>query len=71
MKVLLKCMPVRWNAFFLSAERFVENEKALKMFFTLECKDHSLTDDEWMVLKELVEVLRPMYNVTKELSAER
>ena len=54
MKVLLKCMPVRWNAFFLSAERFVENEKALKMFFTLECKDHSLTDDEWMVLKELV-----------------
>lgn len=69
--VLIKCVKTRWNAFFKSAERFVANEKALRMFFAVECKQHALTDDEWILLKEVIKILRPLYNVTKELSAER
>ena len=64
-------MPVRWNAFFLSAERFCENEKALRMFFCMECKQYALSDDEWIILKKIVEILKPLFTATKVLSGQK
>ena len=70
-KILIQSVPTRWNSLFLMLERFLELKDALVLFFAQEKSDKSLTNEEWQDVEDLVQLLRPLYDATVEISGEK
>ena len=51
--------------------RFLELKEALKIFWTKYCQEYEFTETEWTLLAEFVKVLKPLYNATVELCADK
>ena len=70
---LVSSVKTRWNSVYLMAVRALEMRQALVLFFDEYSIDEEekLTDEDWKLLKTLTAVLRPLYLVTLELSAEK
>ena len=52
-------------------ERFLELKEALVLFFVQEKCDDALSPQDWNDVDGLVQVLRPLYDATVEISAEK
>ncbi len=70
-KKLIQSVPTRWNSLFLMLERFLELKEALVLFFVQEKSDDALSPLDWNNIEGLVQVLRPLYDATVEISAEK
>ena len=69
-KIITDC-PTRWNSTYNMLQQFLEQEAAI----TVMCSSAggpraSLTVSEWSMLEELVQILKPLEEATRELSVE-
>ena len=67
---MIRDVVTRWNSFWEAMDRFLDLREALEYFWLRYCKEFKLTETEWTLLKELHEVLGPLYAATLELSSE-
>ncbi|XP_072400765.1 E3 SUMO-protein ligase ZBED1-like [Diabrotica undecimpunctata] len=72
-KKLKKDVVTRWNSTYLMLERFVELEEAIRT--TLALMDSVslpvIPTEEWTFIKELIIILKPFYDITELMSAEK
>ncbi|KAF0755105.1 zinc finger BED domain-containing protein 4-like [Aphis craccivora] len=71
-KKLLQDISTRWNSTYYMLDRFLELEDAIRG--TLGLLDNNpigLTIDEWTIVKELIQVLRPFEEATKAVSSSK
>jgi hypothetical protein len=71
-KKLLQDISTRWNSTYCMLDRFVELEDAIRgTLGLLDNPPNGLTTDEWAILKELIQVLRPFEEATKAVSGSK
>ena len=68
---LLQHVPHRWNSLYQMFDRFVQLKPAIILFLSEEEKRPEFTNEEWGAMKGLVTLLKPLYDVTTELCAEK
>ena len=68
---LLQHVPHRWNSLYQMFNRFVQLKPAIILFLSEEEKRPEFTNEEWGAMKGLVTLLKPLYDVTTELCAEK
>ncbi|XP_066964310.1 zinc finger BED domain-containing protein 4-like [Macrobrachium rosenbergii] len=62
----------RWNSTYERFERLIQQEEAVKVAIVrLDNPAEILEKEEWQMLKDLIKILRPFNEVTKELSSEK
>lgn len=61
----------RWNSTYEMLQRISQIKDALVSTLSLNRPDLMLTFEEWDVISELVTILKPFYEVTIEVSAEK
>lgn len=69
---LLQDVSTRWNSTFYMLERLIvleESVKATMSIINMELKHH-LTMEEWIIVKQLAQILKPFESVTKNISGE-
>ncbi|CAK5077427.1 unnamed protein product [Meloidogyne enterolobii] len=65
----IKDIPTRWNSAFFMCKRLIEQRAAIQNYaFKKERQDLDLTDNEWAILGELVELLSPLEELTRLFS---
>ncbi|XP_031330565.1 zinc finger BED domain-containing protein 1-like [Photinus pyralis] len=69
---LLQDVATRWNSTFYMLERFIALEDTVKATMALTNMDPTshLTTDEWVAIKQILQVLKPFEKVTKTVSGE-
>ncbi|CAH1640754.1 unnamed protein product [Spodoptera littoralis] len=70
-KRLLQAVPTRWNSVFFMLERFLELQEALRS--TAGLLDRyilTLSIEEWKICKDLCTILKPLQEVTQQMSGE-
>lgn len=69
---LLQDVPTRWNSTFYMLDRFIRLQDAIKATVALSNLDgsYTLTVDEWEIIRQLCQVLKPFEEVTKTISGE-
>ncbi len=72
-KKLLQEVETRWNSTFLMMERMLELKEAVSLLLAHSSMKNisQLTSDTWESVQDAVEVLRPLYEATLELSGEK
>ena len=71
LRKLIQDVDTRWNSEFLMSERFVEMAPLISAaLFNLRNAPPMLDREEMETLKEMVEILRPIEQATRELSAQ-
>ncbi len=73
-KKLLQDVVTRWNSLFLMLERFLKLKNAVTLFLSDAGMDKDIGhfgSCQWEVIEEAVQLLRPCYEATVELSAEK
>lgn len=70
---LISYCKTRWNSFYLMVQRAVDMKDALILFFSeFKSKDlEPLNDKDWALMVEILPVMKNLYLVTNELSAEK
>lgn len=70
-KKLIQDVATRWNSTFYMVERFVELENAIRATIGIVNDSlNQLTLEEWNILKELCQILKPFEDATKCISGE-
>lgn len=72
-KKLKKDVVTRWNSTYLMLERFVELEEAIRTTLALidAVSLPVIPTEEWMFMRELIIILKPFYDITELMSAEK
>jgi hypothetical protein len=68
---LLLDVPTRWNSFFIMLERALILKDAVVLFQSQSQETGMLSGVDWNIIKSLVNVLKPLHDVTTELSTEK
>ncbi|XP_049318602.1 zinc finger BED domain-containing protein 4-like [Bactrocera dorsalis] len=69
---LIQSVETRWNSTFYMIERFVKVEDAVKSTVALIDKElPRISPEEWLLLKDLLTVLKPFEYTTKEISGQK
>ena len=67
--MLIQQVSTRWNSLYLMLERFEVLAKPLALFFQdSRYSKYMITGEEWTLIRELLKVLRPLYDATLEMS---
>lgn len=70
-KRLLQAVPTRWNSVFFMLERFLELQDALRSTAgLLDRYVPMLSVEEWKICKDLCTILKPLQEVTQQMSGE-
>lgn len=65
-------VPTRWNSTYYMFERFLKLEEPVTVTLgLLHNPVQSVTEEEWKILKEICQVLKPFEQVTVEMSSEK
>lgn len=72
-KALVSYVETRWNTVYLMFVTAIEMKDALVLYFAEQNldKDNALNDQDWKLMGEITKVLRALYLVTLEVSAEK
>ena len=70
-KTLRDDLSTRWNSEFMMLERMLELKSAIVLFLTEYSVSDAPTKTDWDLAESLLEVVRPLYNVTNEVCAEK
>ena len=69
---LIKDCPTRWNSTYYMLQRLLEQKPAITVMCASSTGPRvSLSASEWRMMKELVEILKPLEEATRELSTEQ
>ena len=70
---LILDVPTRWNSTFLMLERLVDLKEAVKLFIIGLPEDSNpmMMTQDWIDIEEIITVLKPLYDVTNEMSTEK
>lgn len=70
---LIKQVLTRWNSMWLMISRILENEEILRLILSNDAKHKSLilTALEKESLQDALEILKPFYDVTLNISSEK
>lgn len=70
-KKLLQGVATRWNSTYFMVDRFVELEEPIRTTVALIDKDLPIISiEEWIFLKELTKILKPLESITNIMSGE-
>lgn len=61
----------RWNSTYDALNRLLRMKKALIATLAIMRPDINLPQDDWIVIEKAIEVLKPFYEVTTEISGEQ
>lgn len=65
-------MPTRWNATYYMICRFVDLETSVRgTIGLLDNIPDAIKPDEWIILQELIKVLKPFEETTNEISDQK
>ena len=68
---IIQDVVTRWNSTFYMLERILEQKSAIITFHALHSPKWNLyTDREWLLITEIVEILRPIEKFTRLISAD-
>jgi len=67
---LKQSVQTRWNSTFYMLERVLEQKVALTMFVANYELPHQIMSNEWVLIENLVKMLRPFEQVTREVSSD-
>ena len=73
-KALIQECITRWNSTYLMLERFLEEKEMIREFaekFGVGHSIGSLSDEEWTMLEVTLELLKPCFEFTVEMSSEK
>lgn len=63
-------VPTRWNSSYLMIDRLVRIKRALQLY-CIESPDlPNLTNNDWILCSSLLHILKPFFELTKEMSSE-
>ena len=69
--ILEKPVDTRWNSHYIMLERCIRLKQALTLFVAEFETDDPPDQDDWELANQLRDTLKPLYDVTVELSAEK
>lgn len=67
---LIQDVETRWNSTYLMLERLVEQQKAINLYSVERGGIETLSNTEWELAERIVNILKPFYAATLELSAD-
>ena len=70
-KNLQQCVPHRWNYLYLMFERVKELRYAFNLFCLEEKRTEPLVSEDWALMNCFLDALKPLYDITIELSLEK
>lgn len=70
LKLKQEC-PTRWNSCYAMLDRILKIKDAVISTLALLRSDLSLQTREWEIIEAVVPILKPFYEVTTEISAEK
>ncbi len=70
---LLLDVKTRWNSTYIMLKRILDLRPAVEMFIASDAnlKDHKLSDREWLLLKEIMGLFKPLFRATIGLSQSK
>ena len=64
--------PTRWNGYYIMLDKCIELKQALILFFDDEFNvEDPITKQEWDTASKILKVLKPLYDVTNEMSGDK
>ncbi|KAK0417605.1 hypothetical protein QR680_013104 [Steinernema hermaphroditum] len=64
-RLLLPCIDIRWSSMYNMLLRFQENQRAVEIFLIDHSRYPHLTHSDWKLADDLIELLRPLSEVTE------
>ncbi|CAF0985650.1 unnamed protein product [Brachionus calyciflorus] len=70
---IIQQVPTRWNSVFLMVERIIENFQFLNVLLASDTKQKrlELNSEEIRVLKSSIDILKPFYGITCQISSDK
>lgn len=63
-------VPTRWNSAYLMVERLVKLKRSIQLYVSDHNNLPTITANEWQLCEPLLHILKPFFELTKEMSAE-
>uniref|UniRef100_A0A915LEE3 Uncharacterized protein n=1 Tax=Meloidogyne javanica TaxID=6303 RepID=A0A915LEE3_MELJA len=63
-KELVKHTEIRWTSSYDMMDRWMQNEKAIKLLLASDATLPKFHDDDWNIISALKEILSPIYHAT-------
>ena len=63
-------VPTRWNSAYLMVERMVELKRSIQLYVSDDNGLPSISANEWQLSERFLHILKPFFDLTKEMSAE-
>ena len=63
-------VPTRWNSAYLMVERVVRLKRAIQLYLSDHDNLPTITANEWQLCERLLHILKPFFDLTKEMSGE-
>ena len=63
--------PTRWNGYYIMLDKCIELKQALILFFDEFNVEDPITKQEWDTASKILKVLKPLYDVTNEMSSDK
>lgn len=73
-RILIQECTTRWNSMYLMMQRIHDEQESLKMFmerFNVSNSIGALSTEEWNMLQSTLELFKPLYEFTVEMSSEK
>lgn len=63
-------VPTRWNSAYLMVERLVKLKRSIQLYMSDHNNLPTITANEWQLCEPFLHILKPFFELTKEMSAE-
>ena len=68
--LLVQDVPTRWNSAYLMVERVVKLKRAIQLYLSDHDNLPTITANEWQICERFLHILKPFFDLTKEMSGE-
>ena len=68
--LLVQDVPTRWNSSYLMVERVVKLKRPIQLYLSDHDNLPTITANEWQISERLLHILKPFFDLTKEMSGE-
>ena len=68
--LLVQDVPTRWNSAYLMVERVVRLKRPIQLYLSDHNNLPTITANEWQISERLLHILKPFFDLTKEMSGE-
>jgi hypothetical protein len=68
--LLVQDVPTRWNSAYLMVERVVKLKRPIQLYLSDHDNLPTITANEWQISERFLHILKPFFDLTKEMSGE-